>query len=75
LGVQSGADEVLFVAVFSQGDETPPRGEPLVVLGFAGDVKGFDVAWLLALLKSCPAARMPASTPSRRAAPVSENAF
>jgi hypothetical protein len=72
---QPGAAEVA-VGVVGQGDATPPRAVPLVVPVFV-DVaaNGFDdVAWLPPRESWSFAARMPASTPSRTAVPVSENA-
>jgi hypothetical protein len=72
---QAGADDGLLVAVFVHGEETPPRAEFVVAAGFADAVNGFDDAEPVILLKPCSAARIPASTPSLTAVPVSLNAF
>lgn len=73
---QAGAADGFPVVVFVQGDETPPRAALVVAFGVAGAANGLDLgAGAVALLKPCSAARMPASTPSRIAVPVSLNAF
>ncbi len=71
----AGAAEVA-VGVVGQGDVTPPRAVLFVVPAFVVvAANGFDdIAWLLPRESWSFAARMPASTPSRSAVPVSGNA-